>query len=203
MATRKTSSHKRQAKKPQKASTSKHNKARNRVMPMWIRVLIASVISVAIILLFYFWFVKPYSYRWKTCYGLKFYDVCVPCCYDVHGIDISHYQGRIDWNKVSDTRNTKFPIEFVFMKATEGRNHSDSTFQRNFEAAGQHGFIRGVYHFFSPKTDPVEQADFFMEKVKLSTGDLPPCLDVKVIGNTSRECLKNNVKSWLEKVESH
>ena len=91
MATRKATSQKRINKKTKKARKTKSQKAIARVMPMWIRALIASLICVVICSIFYFWFIKPYSYRWKPCYGLKIYDVCVPCCYDVHGIDISHY----------------------------------------------------------------------------------------------------------------
>ena len=129
MATRKTNTHSRKPKKGKSKPGTKHNKSGNRVMPVWVRILIISFIGVAIISAFYIWFIKPYSYRWKPCYGLKVYDVCVPCCYDVHGIDISHYQGDINWTKVGETRNTQFPIEFVFMKATEGGNHADTTFQ--------------------------------------------------------------------------
>ena len=203
MATRKATSQKKINKKTKKARKTKPQKVIARVMPMWIRALIASLICVVICSIFYFWFIKPYSYRWKPCYGLKIYDVCVPCCYDVHGIDISHYQGNINWHELTETRNTSFPIEFVFMKATEGGDHADSTYQRNFEAAANHGFIRGVYHFFSPKTDPIKQADFFINTVNLSPGDLPPVLDVEIIGKASRKELESNVKIWLDRVEKH
>lgn len=203
MVTHKKAPRKKVAQKTKKTSKSLRGKTSSRVMPIWLRAVIASLMGVAIFCAFYFWFIKPYSYRWKPCYGLKVYGVCVPCCYDVHGIDISHYQGDIDWSKVNETRDTKFPIEFVFMKATEGGTHLDTTFQRNFETAGRYGLIRGVYHFFSPTTDPIKQADFFIKTVKLSAGDLPPVLDVEVIGRASTDELKKNVKIWLDRVENH
>lgn len=173
------------------------------VMPTWLR----NVLAVVIILLFsagfYYFFIRPYAYRWKPCNGLEAYGICVPCCYDVHGIDISHYQGDIDWLQLMQSRLTDYPIEFVFMKATEGGDHGDDTFARNFSEAGKHGFIRGAYHFFSPKTDALKQADFFIRTVKLAPGDLPPVLDVEVSGKKTKEELQQSIKRWLDKVEAH
>ena len=49
--------------------------------------------------------------------------MCMPCNYEVHGIDISHHQGKIDWELLAHNREAKFPIHFVFLKATEGGDH--------------------------------------------------------------------------------
>ena len=122
-------------------------KAVRTTMPIWLRNVLVAVIVTFFSVAFYYFFIRPYAYRWKPCYGLKAYGICVPCCYDVHGIDISHYQGDIDWGQLTQSRLTDFPIEFVFMKATEGGDHGDDTFARNFSEAGKHGFIRGAYHF--------------------------------------------------------
>lgn len=80
--------------------------------------------------------------------------------FHVHGIDVSHYQGNIDWKMLTQTRQGKFPIHFVFMKASEGGDYGDKAFSSNFDSAKTYGFIRGAYHFYNPKTDPVRQADF-------------------------------------------
>lgn len=109
---------------------------------------------------FFYFFIRPYSYRWKPCYGFKAYGVCMPSGFHVHGIDVSHYQGNIDWKMLTQTRQGKFPIHFVFMKASEGGDYGDKAFSSNFDSAKTHGFIRGAYHFYNPKTDPVRQADF-------------------------------------------
>lgn len=68
-------------------------------MPVWLRNLLAFCIIAVFSAGFYWFFIRPYAYRWKPCYGLKGYGVCMPCNYEVHGIDISHYQGIIDWDK--------------------------------------------------------------------------------------------------------
>ena len=72
------------------------------------------------------------------------------------------------------------------MKATEGGDHNDTTFEANFANARNHGFIRGAYHFYIPSTDALKQADFFIRTVKLVSGDLPPVLDVEVTGRKEK-----------------
>ena len=174
-----------------------------RVMPVWLR----NVMAVCIVLFFaagfYWFFIRPYSYRWKPCYGMKGYGVCIPCDYEVHGIDISHFQGDIDWKRLSQTRTERFPIHFVFMKATEGGDHSDDTFTQHFDSAKKYNFVRGAYHFFRPHTDARKQADFFIRKVKLCAGDLPPVLDVEDRGKRSKKEFQNAVKTWLDQVEAY
>ena len=178
-------------------------KSKERIMPTWLRTILAVGIIAVFSVGFYWFFIRPYAYRWKPCYGQKGYGVCMPCDYEVHGIDISHYQGSIDWVQLTSNKTTKFPIHFVFMKATEGGDHADDTFPFNFDQAHRYGFIRGAYHFFSPKTDPHKQADFFIRTVQLIPGDLPPVLDVETIGKSTPHDLKIAVKTWLDRVESH
>lgn len=151
---------------------------------------------------FFYFFIRPYSYRWKPCYGFKAYGVCMPSGFSVHGIDISHHQGSIDWKALTRARQGQFPIHFVFMKASEGGDYGDKVFQANFDSAKTHGFIRGAYHFYNPKTDPIRQADFFIHSVKLDSGDLPPVLDIEQRGK-DEETLRRDLKRWLDRVEEH
>lgn len=174
-----------------------------RIMPVWVRNVLAVCMVLVFAAGFYYFFIRPYAYRWKPCYGLKGYGVCIPCDYEVHGIDISHYQGNIDWGRLAQTHGGEFPIRFIFMKATEGGDHSDDMFLQHFDSARKYNFIRGAYHFFRPHTDAHKQADFFIRNVKLTTGDLPPVLDVEDRGKRSKEELQQAVKAWLEQVESH
>ena len=85
-----------------------------------LRYVIAGIIAFLFLAAFFYFFIRPYSYRWKPCYGFKAYGVCMPSGFHVHGIDVSHYQGNIDWKMLTQTRQGKFPIHFVFMKASEG-----------------------------------------------------------------------------------
>ena len=195
----------RKARKPaaKKApSKRKPQKKANKEMPVWCRRLLAVLVVVAFVFGFYYFFIRPYAYRWKPCYGMKGYGVCMPVGYSIHGIDVSHYQGDINWKMLKQTRQGKFPVEFIFMKATEGGDFSDDRFVANFDSAKVHGFIRGAYHFYNPKTDADKQADFFIRSVKLEPGDLPPVLDIEMKSKDVKK-LQQDLKIWLRKVENH
>ena len=184
------------------SSPRSKKKMQPRTMPVWLRNLLAVCIILVFSTGFYWFFIRPYAYRWKPCYGQKGYGVCMPCNYEVHGIDISHYQGKIDWELLTHNREAQFPIHFIFLKATGG-DHGDDTFTQNFGQARKYGFIRGAYHYFIPKTDARKQADFFIRTVQLAKGDLPPVLDVETTGKQSPQELKTAVKTWLDRVEAH
>lgn len=119
----------------------------------------------------------------------------------VVGIDVSEYQGRIEWNKVKNVAGT-FPIQYVFIRATAGHDRPDKAFADNWEAAGKAGLIRGAYHYYRPDENSLKQAKLFIQTVKLSKGDLPPVLDIeKVPANQPIDSLKAGLKRWLNKVE--
>ena len=176
------------------------------IMPEWLKTILGymgmGVLAVAFISSFYYFFIRPYSYRWKPCYGLKAYGICIPYGYKVHGIDASHHQGKIDWEMLNILQQTNYPIRFAFLKATEGGDFKDKSFDENFEAAREYGFIRGAYHFYNPKTDPRIQAEFFIKNVKLEPGDLPPVLDIEV-KSRDMNLLRRDLRLWLNIVESH
>ena len=179
----KATTKKKQPSKPtvKKRTPAKRKKKKKELkeMPSWCKYLLGFLIVVVFSGVFYYFFIRPYAYRWKPCYGMKGYGVCMPHGYKVHGIDISHYQGNINWKMLEQTRQGQFPVQFIFMKATEGGDYSDKRFVANFDSAKAHGFIRGAYHFYNPKTDVNKQADFFINSVKLEPGDLPPVLDIE------------------------
>lgn len=184
-------------------STAKYSSAAVDCMSPWMRNLIALGIILLFSLVFYWFFVRPYTYRWKPCYGLKGYGVCMPGHYSIHGVDMSHYQGVLDWQRLALNRQGNFPIHFMFLKATEGGDFIDTTFFANFTKAREYGFVRGAYHFFIPQTDPLKQADSFISMVELQAGDLPPVLDVETKGGKSKQELQAAVKVWLDRVEAH
>ena len=196
---------KKPTRKPSPKRTPSKRKAKKVIqkeIPAWARYLLGLLVVIVFVSGFYGFFIRPYAYRWKPCYGLKGYGVCMPHGYQVHGIDISHYQGEVDWKMLKQTLQGQFPINFVFMKATEGGDFSDDKFVANFDSARAHGFIRGAYHFYNPKTDAHKQADFFIQSVKLEPGDLPPVLDIEKKGRDVKK-LQQDLKVWLRKVENH
>ena len=150
---------------------------------------------------FYSFFVEPFGFRWRALYGEPSY----PEEYDIHGIDISHHQGDIDWDELREKGMiNETPIRFIMIKATEGATKIDDNFEDNFYQAREYGFTRGAYHFYSVHSPAKQQANFFINKVKLEKGDLPPVLDVEhKPKNQTDEEFKASVLEWLEIVERH
>ena len=87
------------------------------------------------------------------------------------------------------------------MKACEGSWQVDPQFARNWESAKRNGIIRGAYHFFLPDISPKMQAVRFTNTVKLSSGDLPPVVDVEEAGRKSRQELVASLKIYVAAVE--
>lgn len=121
----------------------------------------------------------------------------------VVGIDISEYQGEIDW-QILDGIENKYPVQFVFIRATVGMDRVDKTFQENWLGAKNNKLLRGAYHYYRPNENSLEQAALFIKTVRLHKGDLPPVVDIeKLSENQSMARLKVGLRRWLEAVEAH
>ncbi|TRX41271.1 glycoside hydrolase family 25 protein [Flavobacterium restrictum] len=119
------------------------------------------------------------------------------------GIDVSEYQGTIRWSYV-DTIEKKYPLDFVFIRATVGKDRLDHCFEKNWKGAKANKMIRGAYHYYRPNENSLEQATLFIKTVTLQKGDLPPVLDIeKLPKNQSMTNLKLGLKRWLKIVELH
>lgn len=173
-----------------------------RPMPRWIYVSIIVTVVTLSLYLIYALFFRPYFYRFRPCYGQKHYEICLPSGYTVFGIDISRHQGIIDWEEFKNENPVEAPISFVYMKASEGRDYEDSNFQTNFKEARTHGFIRGAYHYFSTKSSGAEQARMFIKTAKLTSGDLPPMVDVEEKPKDKEKFLQE-LKTFITELEKH
>ena len=123
-------------------------------LPRWVRILLLFLGGIVYAWVFYYFFVSPTGFRWRALYG----DAEYPEGYEIHGIDISHYQGDIDWSKLKTAKIKNSPVKFILIKSTEGSNKLDENFNDNFYQARENGFIRGAYHFWSKRTSPRQQA---------------------------------------------
>lgn len=167
-------------------------------MPGWVIWLFCSAIAIAC-LVFFVQIVLHFAMPRLASIGLA----PEPSNYPVRGIDISHYQKNVDWETLSSATLSGHKLSFVIMKATEGSTISDRLFKKNFQLAHKQGFVCGAYHFFIPGANPEAQARFFISKVKLQKGDLPPVLDVEKSGRLSVQELQREVLVWLDMVEKH
>ncbi|MDY8110748.1 GH25 family lysozyme [Fulvimarina sp. 2208YS6-2-32] len=128
-----------------------------------------------------------------------------PGDYPVHGIDVSKYQGDIDWQTVA-----RSGIEFAYLKATEGGDQLDTRFLENWREAKSAGVPRGAYHFWYHCRPGTEQADWFIRNVPKDPGALPPVIDVEwtpfsptCTKRPPRDELIRDVLSMADKLEAH
>ena len=144
---------------------------------------------------FYVLTVLEYPIHYKE---YKHFGIKIPSNYKIHGIDVSRYQDRIDWERVKKMQVGNTKLHFVFIKATEGTNLVDSQFERNWVHASKQKMVRGAYHFFRPNFSPKDQAILFAKMVKLSAGDLPPVVDIEEECGMTVEQVRKYTKQFLE-----
>ena len=106
----------------------------------------------------------------------------------LRGVDVAHYQGRIDWEELAD-----HDISFAFIKATEGGDWVDPKFRDNWIGAKRAGLRRGAYHFFTLCRDAGEQAAHFLETVGDMSGALLPVLDAEHLGPCKESAVMRDV----------
>ncbi|HET6712813.1 MAG TPA: GH25 family lysozyme [Actinomycetota bacterium] len=109
------------------------------------------------------------------------------------GIDVSHWQGTIDWQRVAEKGK-----RFAFLKATDGHDILDPTFFANRAGARANGLLVGAYHFARPdpsKGDAVEEARWFVSQADPRPGYLLPVLDLE----TSRGLDQQDVTLWARR----
>jgi len=114
------------------------------------------------------------------------------------GIDVSVYQGTIDWPKVKAAG-----VEFAYIRVSDGTGSHDSKFTSNWSNARAAGVVRGVYQFFREDEDPIAQADLLLDAMgALEPDDLPPAIDVESVDGASGATIVANVKAWMDRIEA-
>jgi lysozyme len=130
------------------------------------------------------------------------FGIQLPLGYEIHGIDVSSYQGVIYWPAVAQMHDQDVNIKFAFIKATEGLNNVDKQYNRNWQQAKAANITRGAYHYFLATKSGRLQAQNFINTVKLEPGDLPPVLDVEELYGVRPDSLRSRINSWLRTVEA-
>jgi lysozyme len=125
--------------------------------------------------------------------------------FPVHGIDVSKWQGAINWDAVREAGT-----RFVFIKATEGGDHLDEKFLDNWNGAKAAGVPRAAYHFVYWCRPAHEQAQWFIQHIPNDADALPPVLDVEWNGHSrtcpgkiSAEKARAKMRVMLKELEDH
>ncbi len=112
------------------------------------------------------------------------------------GIDVSHYQGKINWDAVAGDGK----ISYAYLKATEGATLVDDTYARNLSEAKRVGLKVGSYHFYRPNTDWRKQLENLSSVVKPGEQDLLPIIDIEHRGKGSEEMFLKNLRDFITQV---
>lgn len=122
--------------------------------------------------------------------------------YLIKGIDISHYQGKINWKSIPAQG-----IRFVYIKATQGINFQDKRFIYNWRESKKNKIPHGAYHFFDLCASGKMQAANFIRTVPGDNFMLPPVIDLELFKNCNnppeRKEFLHELKEFVQKIESH
>ena len=127
-----------------------------------------------------------------------------PTSLAVHGVDVSRWQGDIDWDVLRQQG-----ANFAYIKATDGGDHIDPMFKTNWARARAAGMKHGAYHFFYWCRTAGEQADWFIRNVPREAGALPPVIDVEYNHDSSckmrlsRDRILEKIKVFADLLERH
>jgi lysozyme len=114
-----------------------------------------------------------YGHRFRDAKPMNFGRIS-PRSLAVHGVDVSRWQGDIDWLRLRTQG-----ANFAYIKATDGGDHVDPMFRTNWRKAKESGVKRGAYHFFYWCRTAGEQAEWFIRNVPRDPDALPPVIDVE------------------------
>ncbi len=155
--------------------------------------------------------VQAAAFQMGRIHGAKFRDAdpvsfgsVSPKKYPIHGVDVSRWQGNINWQKLRAQG-----ANFAYIKATDGGDHLDPMFRKNWKGANEAGLKRGAYHFFYWCRTGAEQAEWFIRNVPKSANALPPVIDVEYNHQSSckrrpsRELVLKKMKAFMDKLEAH
>lgn len=116
--------------------------------------------------------------------------------YEVRGIDLSHHNGRINYDELDS-------LDFVFLKVTEGISVTDRDFSKHYRAFREKDIALGVYHFFRFDVDGKEQARHFLNHLEGKEFQIPLVVDVEKENNpyVSREKVIARLLAFVKEVK--
>jgi lysozyme len=177
-------------------------------IPLWLKNIFRLVLLLAVLFVIYEnkkYIRRAYRFITHRYYKNSFKPSDFPDGFEVHGIDVSHFQDVIDWKRLMavTTYGDTIRFNFVYIKATQGMILEDEMFEENWEDARDQHVVRGAYHYFLPDKNAGLQADNFILNVKLKPGDLPPAVDIEEARGKSKKEIIEGLKTFIQKIEEH
>lgn len=143
---------------------------------------------------------KPSEACGGTSSAIEALNVC-PTGTTIKGVDVSTYQGAVDWTKVKAAG-----IDFAFARISDGTANPDDQFTANWQGMKAAGIVRGAYQYWEAGDDPAAQAALVASSLKtaggLEAGDLPVVMDIETADGASAATIEANMKTWLAAVQT-
>lgn len=133
-------------------------------------------------------------------FGVIWHNSIFAYPYQVKGIDVSHHQGKIDWETL---RKENPDFVFAYIKATEGQDFEDEDFEKNWNEAKKNGFVTGAYHFFSMQSKGKDQAKHYISKVPKDVKSLPPVIDLEISLYHDPNKVKAELQDMINQLDQH
>lgn len=158
--------------------------------------------AIVIVFIGYSVFLRIYPNKNKWAFVDEF-GVKMPLKFEIHGIDVSHHNGKIDWERVKNIETDNIKINFAFIKVSEGTSIIDKDFDYNWAETRKKNIVRGAYHYYIPWRDPESQVAIFKKNVSLKSGDLPPVLDIEENSLRPDSKIIKDIGTWLRLIENY
>jgi len=124
--------------------------------------------------------------------------VCAESATTTFGIDVSKWQGTINWPAVAGDG-----VRFAFIRVSDGTGYIDQKFGANWSGAGAQGILRGAYQFFRADESVEAQAQIVLDHLaEHGAGELPPVIDVESADGQTAATIAANVGRWIDIVEA-
>ncbi len=191
-------------------ATSRKRRGKKKGISLEWKFVVAALLLILLSPFYYGYVIRGFTSTWRwlrdigedTAYRTySSFDIRIPRGYLIHGIDVSSYQGKINWKEVKQMEEDEVRVHFAFIKATEGVFSVDPYFQRNWREAPKAGIVCGAYHYFKPKKSGEWQARFFLQTVKFESGDLPPVVDIEELNGASPAKMRIELHDFLKHIE--
>ena len=181
------------AKKDTTGKRPRRKKKSQRKSRWTIRRIISCVVSIIFFMVLWS-YLSPST--WRAFKSWTHVDEIIPESKGYDGIDVSKHQGKIDWEEVAKDKN----IQFVYIKATEGRTMLDKRYRENITGARKAGLKVGSYHFFTSRRSARDQFENFRSHLNRSEQDLIPMVDVEESGckRATRSELQKSLGEFME-----
>ncbi len=193
-----------------KRPAPKKRKSKQQPIPAYLKFGLVALVLIVLSPFYYGYIIKGFSSTWRWLLDIgedpnyrtyNSFEIKIPVAYSIHGIDVSYYQGKIDWQQVRAMKEDGVQVSFAIIKATEGLASVDPYFQRNWREAAKAGIVCGAYHFFRPSKSGKQQAKLFLQTVTFEAGDLPPVVDIEHLNGATPAAMRKELQAFLVHVE--